>query len=111
MPFCLKLCHFPLGDVGVGKGNLISPLSDGLLGKPPEFVDASLNLGMHWASPVAPRYRICLQFRRHRRCGFDPWVGKIPLEEGMATHSSLLDFRIPWTEEPGGFSPDRKSVV
>ena len=24
-----------------------------------------------------------------------------PLEEGMATHSSLLTWRIPWTEEPG----------
>ena len=24
-----------------------------------------------------------------------------PLEEGMATHSSLLAWRIPWTEEPG----------
>ena len=24
------------------------------------------------------------------------------LEEGMATHSSILDWRIPWTEEPGG---------
>ena len=24
------------------------------------------------------------------------------LEEGMATHSSLLAWRIPWTEEPGG---------
>ena len=24
-----------------------------------------------------------------------------PLEEGMATHSSILDLRIPWTEEPG----------
>ena len=27
---------------------------------------------------------------------------KDPLEEGMATHSSLLAWRIPWTEEPGG---------
>ena len=35
------------------------------------------------------------------RPGFDPWVGKIPLEEGMATHSSILAWRIPWTEEPG----------
>ena len=26
----------------------------------------------------------------------DPW------EEGMATHSSILPWRIPWTEEPGG---------
>ena len=25
-----------------------------------------------------------------------------PLEKGMATHSSLLAWRIPWTEEPGG---------
>ena len=32
--------------------------------------------------------------------GFDPWVGKIPLEEGIATHSNVLAWRIPWTEEP-----------
>ena len=25
-----------------------------------------------------------------------------PLEEGMATHSSIFAWRIPWTEEPGG---------
>ena len=25
-----------------------------------------------------------------------------PLEEGMASHSSILAWRIPWTEEPGG---------
>ena len=25
-----------------------------------------------------------------------------PLEMGMATHSSILAWRIPWTEEPGG---------
>ena len=25
-----------------------------------------------------------------------------PLEKGMATHSSILTWRIPWTEEPGG---------
>ena len=25
-----------------------------------------------------------------------------PLEEGMAVHSSILVWRIPWTEEPGG---------
>ena len=41
------------------------------------------------------------QCRRHKRLGFDPWVGKIPLEEGMATHSSILAWRIPWTEEYG----------
>ena len=41
------------------------------------------------------------QYRRHKRHVFDPWVGKIPLEEGMVTHSSILAWRIPWTEEPG----------
>ena len=25
-----------------------------------------------------------------------------PLEKGMATHSRILAWRIPWTEEPGG---------
>ena len=25
-----------------------------------------------------------------------------PLEEGLATHSSILSWSIPWTEEPGG---------
>ena len=25
-----------------------------------------------------------------------------PLEKGMATHSSILAWRSPWTEEPGG---------
>ena len=28
-----------------------------------------------------------------------------PLEKGVATHSSILAWRIPWAEEPGGLSP------
>ena len=36
----------------------------------------------------------------------ETWVGSLgredPLEEGRATHSSVLAWRIPWTEEPGG---------
>ena len=35
----------------------------------------------------------------------ETWVQSLgwedPLEEGMATHSSILAWRIPWTEEPG----------
>ena len=35
----------------------------------------------------------------------ETWVGFLgledPLEEGMATHSGILAWRIPWTEEPG----------
>ena len=37
--------------------------------------------------------------RRHR---FDPWVRKIPPEKGKIIHSSILAWRIPWTEEHGG---------
>ena len=36
----------------------------------------------------------------------ETWVGPLggegPLEEGMATHSTILAWRIPWTEDPGG---------
>ena len=31
-----------------------------------------------------------------------PWIGKIPLEKGMATHSSILAWIIQQTEETGG---------
>ena len=38
--------------------------------------------------------------------GNDMWVQSLgqenPLEEGMATHSSSLAWRTPWTEESGG---------
>ena len=33
---------------------------------------------------------------------FNPLFGKIPTEEILATHSSILAWRMPWTEEPGG---------
>ena len=36
-----------------------------------------------------------------RDVGLIPGLGR-PLEEGMATHSSILAWRTPWTEEPGG---------
>ena len=31
-----------------------------------------------------------------------PLGGKDPLEKGLETHSSILAWKIPWTEEPGG---------
>ena len=45
------------------------------------------------------------------RPGFHPWVGKIPLEKEMATHSSILAWRIPWTEGPGGLQSTRSQRV
>ena len=34
-----------------------------------------------------------------------------PLEKGMATHCSILAWRIPWTEEPGGLQSTRSQRV
>ena len=52
-----------------------------------------------WASLVAQRLK-CLPAMR------ETWVRSLgwkdPLEKEMATHSSILAWRIPWTEEPGG---------
>ena len=41
------------------------------------------------------------QNRRHKRHGFSSWIREDPLEEEVATHSSILAWKIPWTEEPG----------
>ena len=37
--------------------------------------------------------------------------GKDPLEEGMAIHSSILAWRIPWTEEPGGLQSMESQIL
>ena len=43
------------------------------------------------------------------------WVQSLdwddPLEEGMANHRSILAWRIPWTEEPGGLQAMRSQRV
>ena len=52
-----------------------------------------------WASLVA-------QLVKNLPAMQETWVRSLgwedPLEKGKATHSSILAWRIPWTEEPGG---------
>ena len=52
-----------------------------------------------WASLVAQRLKRLPAMQ-------ETWVQSLgredPLEKEMATHSSILAWRIPWTEEPGG---------
>ena len=43
--------------------------------------------------------------------GLIPGSGRYPLEEEMATHSSVLAWRIPWTEEPGELQSMRSQRV
>ena len=49
---------------------------------------------------------ICLTCGRVRLSMQEMWVQSLaredPLEEEMETHTSILAWRIPWTEEPGG---------
>ena len=56
---------------------------------------------MGWASLVAQKKRVknlpAMQETQVPSLGQED-----PLEKGMATHSSTLAWRIPWTEEPGG---------
>ena len=45
------------------------------------------------------------QMVKHLPTMWEPWVRSLgqedPLEKAMATHSSTLAWKIPWTEEPG----------
>ena len=45
-----------------------------------------------------------------RDAGWIPGSGR-SLEEGMATHSSIISWRIPWTEEPGGLQSTESKRV
>ena len=53
----------------------------------------------YWASLVSQliKYPSAMQETLVQFLGW-----KDPLEEGMATHLSILAWKIPWTEEPGG---------
>ena len=46
-----------------------------------------------------------------RRCGFNPWVGKIFWGRKWQPYSSTLAWKIPWTEEPGGLKTMRSPRV
>ena len=45
----------------------------------------------------------------------ETWVRSLgwedPLEKEMATHSSILTWKISWTEEPGGLQSNRKITI
>ena len=60
---------------------------------------------------LAVKKPLACQCRRHKRHGLNPWVRKIPLEKEMATHSSLLAWKVPWAEEPGRWQSIRPQRV
>ena len=58
-----------------------------------------MSLPLERASPIAQLVKNlpAMQETWDRSLGWED-----PLEKGMATHSSILAWKIPWTEEPGG---------
>ena len=61
-------------------------------------VGNSLNSRLVWASLVAQTIKNPPPVQE---AWVQPWVRKISLEKEMATHSSILAWEIPWTEDPG----------
>ena len=55
-----------------------------------------------WAYPVAQQVKNQPALQESQEMQVWSLGGKNPLEEGMASHSSILAWRIPWTEESGG---------
>ena len=78
---------------------LADALPTELCGKSIIFSDKVLgNLGFPGGASGKEPARQCRRQRDSvRSLGWED-----PLEEGMATHSSILAWRVPWTEEPGG---------
>ena len=56
----------------------------------------------YWIMFLPKKQKKTCQCWWHTRHQFDPCIRKIPWEEGRATQSSILAWRIPWIEEPGG---------
>ena len=74
------------------------------------FANSQNSIELRW-SPVQPIWRHLIRSLVDQRLKPLPamqetWVRSLcredPLEKEMATHSSILTWRIPWTEEPGG---------
>ena len=61
---------------------------------------------MSLSSSFSVHYSLVSQMVKNLPAMREAWVRSLgwedPLEEEMATHSSILAWRIPWTEEPGG---------
>ena len=55
-----------------------------------------------WASQVAQCVKNCLPNQEPQKTWVQSLGQEDPLENEMATHSSILAWKIPWTEEPGG---------
>ena len=63
--------------------------------------EGSPNLLLGFSGGASGKEPECQSRRRKRRGVRSLLSREDPLEEGMAAHSSILAWKIPWTEEPG----------
>ena len=61
-----------------------------------------IHLGKDWASQVSQWWRIYLPMQETQATWVQSLCQEDLLEKEMATYSSILAWKIPWTEEPGG---------
>ena len=81
-------------------------------GLPPSVPEADVVLSQLGDELKTKLFRVLIRFLRlvttakNLSAMWEAWVQSLgwedPLENEMATHSSILAWRIPWTEEPGG---------
>ena len=67
-------------------------------------------LNIHWILPSAGASLVAQQYRIHltiQEGGVQSPGREDPLEKKMATHSKILAWKIPWTEDPGRLQPMR----
>ena len=67
-------------------------------------------LKLYLLKVTIPRDSLVAQAVKNLPAMQETWIQSLgwedPLEKGMATHSSILAWRLPWTEKPGGlYSP------
>ena len=56
----------------------------------------------HFSGGASGKEHMCLPTQETQETYIQSLGQEDPLEKDMAIHSSILDWRIPWREEPGG---------
>ena len=99
MNLCKKLTQgFP--DSSVGKESTCNESDPSLIPESERSIGEGIGypLRYSWASLVT-------QLVKNPPAMWETWVGKIRWRRELATHSSILAWRISWTEEPGRLEP------
>ena len=89
-----------LGGIG-GKGEGDNRGWDGYMASPTQWTWVWVNSGSWWWTGRPGVLRFMRSQSRTRLGNWTELNVYIPLEKGITTHSSILAWRIPWTEKPG----------